>query len=166
MKYTVRIAGKTFEVDIEGREVTLDGRQLDARLLHQSGSMVQLQMEGVSRLMALVPGEQGWTVHHRGETWHAAVLDERTRRSESLTAAARSDSRGEVVRAPMPGLVLRLEVGEGSRVEPGTGVLVLEAMKMENEIRASSGGVVTKVLVAVGAPVEKGAPLIEIEAPS
>ena len=63
-------------------------------------------------------------------------------------------------------MVLRLEVGEGSRVEPGTGVLVLEAMKMENEIRASSGGVVTKVLVAVGSPVEKGAPLMEIEAPS
>ncbi len=166
MKYTVRIAGNTFEVNIEGREVTLDGRQLDARLLHQSAGMVQLQMEGVSRLMALVPGEHGWTVHHRGETQHAAVLDERARRAESLTATARPASRGEVVRAPMPGLVLRLEVGEGSRVEPGTGVLVLEAMKMENEIRASSGGVVTKVLVAVGSPVEKGAPLIEIEAPS
>ncbi len=166
MKYIVTIAGNTFEVEIEGREVRLDGRPLDARMLHQSGSMMLLQMEGVSRLMALVPGENGWTVHHRGETWHAAVLDERTQRLESLTAAARSESRGEVVRAPMPGLVLRLEVGEGSRVEPGTGVLVLEAMKMENEIKAASRGVVTKVLVAAGSPVEKGAPLVEIEAPS
>ena len=116
--------------------------------------------------MALMAGTDGWTVHHRGERWQAVVMDERTRRVESLGAAAGSESRGEVVRAPMPGLVLRLEVEEGTPVEPGTGVLVLEAMKMENEIRASSAGVVTKVLVSPGAPVEKGTPLIEIEAPS
>jgi len=62
----------------------------------------------------------------------------------------------------MPGLVLRLEVEEGQAVRIGTGLLVLEAMKMENEIRAVEVGVVRKILVRAGQAVEKGAVLVEI----
>jgi pyruvate carboxylase subunit B len=64
----------------------------------------------------------------------------------------------------MPGLVLRLEVEVGQRVETGAGVVVLEAMKMENEIRAAGPGVVRAVHVVVGQAVEKGAPLVELVA--
>jgi pyruvate carboxylase subunit B len=62
----------------------------------------------------------------------------------------------------MPGLVLRLEVEVGQRVEPGAGVVVLEAMKMENEIKAPGGGVIAAIHVAAGQAVEKGTPLLEI----
>jgi biotin carboxyl carrier protein len=67
-----------------------------------------------------------------------------------------------VVKAPMPGLVLRLEVEVGQRVEPGTGVVVLEAMKMENEIKAQGSGVVAAIHVEAGQAVDKGTPLVEI----
>ena len=62
----------------------------------------------------------------------------------------------------MPGLVLVVEVEEGQHVQEGQGVVVLEAMKMENEIKAVGGGVVTTIHVEPGQPVEKGAPLITI----
>jgi pyruvate carboxylase subunit B len=65
----------------------------------------------------------------------------------------------------MPGLVLRLEVETGQRIEAGAGLLVLEAMKMENEIRAPVGGVVERIQVGAGQAVEKGAVLIEIAEP-
>jgi len=65
---------------------------------------------------------------------------------------------------PMPGLVLRLEVDEGQSVTPGMGLVVLEAMKMENEIRAQSAGTVRRIHVKTGQAVEKGTPLLEIEA--
>jgi pyruvate carboxylase subunit B len=66
----------------------------------------------------------------------------------------------------MPGLVVRLEVEPGQTVAPGGGVLVLEAMKMENELRSPAGGRVRAVLVRAGQAVEKGQTLVEFEAPA
>jgi len=65
----------------------------------------------------------------------------------------------------MPGLVLRIEVAEGDAVSEGQGVVIVEAMKMENELRASGAGVVSRVLVAEGEAVEKDQVLVELAAP-
>ncbi|PYP09034.1 MAG: hypothetical protein DMD59_10365 [Gemmatimonadetes bacterium] len=65
----------------------------------------------------------------------------------------------------MPGLVVRVEVREGQVVEVGEGLVVVEAMKMENELRASSRGVVEQIHVSPGQRVEKGAPLVTIKVP-
>lgn len=67
------------------------------------------------------------------------------------------------IKAPMPGLVLSIEVKEGQEVGPGDPLLVLEAMKMENVIKSSGEGIVKAVLAEVGKPVDKGAILIEME---
>jgi pyruvate carboxylase subunit B len=64
----------------------------------------------------------------------------------------------------MPGLVLRVQVAPGQNVAAGTGVIVLEAMKMENELKAVGAGVVRSVRVSAGEAVEKGQVLIEFEA--
>ena len=66
------------------------------------------------------------------------------------------------MRAPMPGLVVRVEVAVGQRVEVGAGLVVVEAMKMENELRAQRAGVVETVHVAAGQTVDKGASLITL----
>jgi len=65
------------------------------------------------------------------------------------------------LRAPMPGLIVRVEVEPGDAVKAGQGVVIMEAMKMENELHSERDGVVARVLVAAGEPVEKGAVLIE-----
>ncbi len=70
---------------------------------------------------------------------------------------------GVEVRSPMPGMVVRLEVGEGSKVEAGDGLLILEAMKMENEIKAKLSGTVKKVMVGDKQIVDKGQLLLVIQ---
>src|SRR6266550_3620647 len=81
------------------------------------------------------------------------------------SAQGRKAVLGGVVKAPMPGLVVRVEVSEGQVVEVGEGLVVVEAMKMENELRASSRGVVEHIHVSAGQRVEKGAALVTIKVP-
>ena len=78
----------------------------------------------------------------------------------AVPAAARAT--GEVVKAPMPGNILKINVAPGQKVEEGDVLIVLEAMKMENEIVATKSGTVAQVAVSKGAVVETGAPLVVI----
>ncbi|HEV7783915.1 MAG TPA: biotin/lipoyl-containing protein [Thermoanaerobaculia bacterium] len=79
------------------------------------------------------------------------------------TRAAKGGRRRQTVKAYMPGRVVTLLAAEGEEVAAGQGVLVLEAMKMENEIRAEHGGTVTKIHVQPGQAVDNGTPLFELE---
>jgi glutaconyl-CoA/methylmalonyl-CoA decarboxylase subunit gamma len=88
-------------------------------------------------------------------------------RVETRDAGNRAKSTGKgslsgTVRAPMPGRVVKVLVEPGATVAKGTGVVVVEAMKMENELSSSVPGVVEKVFVSAGDAVERGAPLVEI----
>lgn len=69
---------------------------------------------------------------------------------------------GEVVKSPMPGSILKINVSEGQKVNEGDVLLILEAMKMENEVIAPKAGTVAQIAVAKGAVVETGAPLLVI----
>jgi biotin carboxyl carrier protein len=89
------------------------------------------------------------------------VMDERTRHIRSLTAGSTGARGPAPLRAPMPGLVVRVLVESGQEVAVGAGVVVLEAMKMENELKAPSAGVVGAIRVGAGEPVEKGQVLVE-----
>jgi pyruvate carboxylase subunit B len=90
------------------------------------------------------------------------VVDERTRVIRELTRAAAGAAGPRPVKAPMPGLVVRVEVDEGDEVREGQGVVIVEAMKMENELRAEADGRVARVCVAAGDAVEKDQVLLEL----
>ena len=77
-------------------------------------------------------------------------------------SAAPSLAAGEVVKSPMPGNILKINVTVGQKVNEGDTLLVLEAMKMENEIAAPKAGTVAQIIVSKGAVVETGAPLVVI----
>lgn len=77
-------------------------------------------------------------------------------------APAAALASGEVVKSPMPGNILKINVAPGQKVEEGDVLIVLEAMKMENEIVATKSGTVAQVAVSKGAVVETGAPLVVI----
>ena len=96
-----------------------------------------------------------------GQRFFAKVESERMR----IQAAARGPAGGGegVVKSPMPGRVVRVLVAEGDTIEAGAAVVVVEAMKMENELCSGLGGTVKKVHVKAGATVEGGAKLVEIE---
>jgi len=93
------------------------------------------------------------------------VQDERSREIEAVSGKDQPVVAGGTVRAPMPGLVVRIEVAEGQQVDAGAGLVVVEAMKMENELRAPRPGMVQTVHVAVGQAVEKGASLVTLASP-
>ncbi len=166
MKYTVSVGPHAVEVEIGQHWVKLDGQEVPARLETVGvGPLRYLTMEGSTTPMVVEQGgeHEGWTVQVAGRAWPVEVLDERAMQLREM--ARRSDEApggGGLVKAPMPGLVLRWEVEEGQSVGRGTGLVVLEAMKMENEIRAVGVGVVRRILVAAGTAVEKGTPLVEI----
>jgi biotin carboxyl carrier protein len=111
-------------------------------------------------------------VHHQGEGVYQVSTSQGSvavEVSDPLTAlatqtrAAKGGRRRQTVKAYMPGRVVTLLAAEGQEVTAGQGVLVLEAMKMENEIRAEHDGTVTKIYVQPGQAVDTGNPLFELE---
>jgi biotin carboxyl carrier protein len=155
MRYEVRIGERALRVEsslegrllIEGRVVAYDARQTGPG----EWSVV---VDGRSHDVVLLGGEPA-RIRIDGHETTAVVVDERA-------AAARGD-RGATsggrheIRAPMPGLLKSLHVAEGDVVERDTALATLEAMKMENELRAPSRARVQRLAIAAGTKVESGA---------
>ena len=91
------------------------------------------------------------------------ALDERTRAIRELSGASSGPVGPAPLKAPMPGLIVRINVQVGDPVQAGQGLVVMEAMKMENELRAQAAGKVKAIIASPGTAVEKGALLIELE---
>ena len=165
MKYHVTLAGRTVVVDVDGDRVTVEGKELTATLSSVPGTPLrQLLVGGRSVTVAVDPAGSGrWALTRRGERWEAEIVDERTRHIRSLTGGGEGAKGPAALRAPMPGLVVRVLVEPGQPVGQGAGLVVLEAMKMENELRAAAAGVVKSVAVGSGETVDKGQILIELE---
>jgi biotin carboxyl carrier protein len=166
MRYFVTIGGRTVEVDLEGPEPTVEGRTVSADMRTLPGTPVRhLLVDGRSVPVVLRPGPRRgeWDVRIEGRHYEAEVVDERTRAINEMTGGSRAARGPKPVRAPMPGLVVRVEVEAGETVAPGQGIVIVEAMKMENELKADGGGVVSRVHVAAGQAVEKGTVLVEFE---
>lgn len=162
MRYFVQLGEREVVVDLEPDGVRVDGALVPAHLEPLPGTPLrQLRIGERSLVFAVESGERGgWALSWRGERWDAAVVDERTRHIRSLTGEGRQRAGAGEVKAPMPGLVLRVHVAPGQRVAAGEGLVVLEAMKMENQIKAPAAGVVEAVRVGAGTAVEKGQVLL------
>ena len=165
MKYVVLLDGQTIEVEVEGDRVTVDGQSHSATLGLIPGTPLRhLLIDGRPMALAVQAiGRGRWALSPMGERWEMEVLDERTRHIRSLAAGADQRRAAKVLKAPMPGLVIRVQVEPGQRVEAGTALVVLEAMKMENELKAAAPGVVKTLRVTAGEAVEKGQVLVEFE---
>ena len=165
MRYYVTIEGTEHVVELGPDGVRIDGDPVDAELAAAAGSPVRhLLLDGRSyRLSAEHQGDGQWSLHHDGFRVEAHVLDERTRAIREMTASAAPQAAAKPLKAPMPGLIVRIEVEPGVHVTPGQGLVIIEAMKMENELRAEAVGCVASVRVAAGQAVEKGQVLIEFQ---
>jgi len=165
MKYIVTVAGREIEVEVDGERVTVAGRTVPATLGRVAGTPLrQLSLGGRPETLVMQPSGRGqWAVGMRGERWEVEVVDERTRHIRALTGGADRQRGAGALRAPMPGLVVRVLVEPGQAVSRGGGIVVLEAMKMENELKAAADGTVKAVRIGTGEPVEKGQVLVEFE---
>jgi biotin carboxyl carrier protein len=165
MRYYVTIGDRTYEVDLS-EAPQIDGEPIEAELVTVPGTPVRhLLADGRSMTVVARRGETGgWELYLAGERFDADVVDERTRAIRAMTGKGGAAGGARPVRAPMPGLVVGLLVEEGQAVAAGDGVAIVEAMKMENELKAETPGVVSKILVETGQAVDKGTVLVEFEA--
>ena len=165
MKYFVTVAERELEVDVDGDQVTVGGTRYAVSLSHAPGTPVrQLLLDSRAEALAVdALGNGRWAITLAGERWEMEVLDERTRHIRSLTSGGNQARGPAALKAPMPGLVVRVQVEAGATVAVGSGVVVLEAMKMENELRAASAATVRTVRVKPGEAVEKGQVLVEFD---
>jgi acetyl/propionyl-CoA carboxylase alpha subunit len=164
VKYIVAMGETRVTVDVEPDAVTVTGRRIPASLADIEGTPVRMVTIGdrVHRVVVRRRESKGrYVLWIDGYTYDVEALDERTRTIRDLTAEAAGPTGPRPLVAPMPGLIVRVQVGPGDTVRQG--LVVMEAMKMENELRSSGAGRVTRVAVTPGAAVEKGAILIELE---
>ena len=166
MRYHVSLRGHTYVIDVDGGAVAVDGDRLEAHWAAIPGTPLIHVFLGKDSwtvaCQALEATGKRWALGTVGERLEAEVEDDRSKQIEALTGQGRKGPHGGVVRAPMPGLVVKVEVTVGQEVAVGAGLVVVEAMKMENELRATSRGVVEQIHVAAGDRVEKGAPLVTL----
>jgi biotin carboxyl carrier protein len=165
MKYFVTVEGREVEVVVDGERVRVNGEEFEAHLGTIPGTPLRHLLLGDRSLtLAIEPAGRGrWHLARFGDRREVEVVDERTRHIRTLTGQG-AQARGPAqLKAPMPGLVARILVEVGQRVEAGAGIVVLEAMKMENELRAAQTGVVRALPVRPGQAVEKGQLLAEFD---
>jgi biotin carboxyl carrier protein len=143
-------------------EVTLDGRTVHVDAV-RSGPTIYSVIENGQQFEAMVDekGAHGFDVLVAGRIFHLEVIDERSKLLAGSAAAVASGP--QTVLAEMPGKVVKLAVAPGSAVSEGQGVVILEAMKMENQIPSPIDGVVTEIAVSEGQTVEAGATLFVVE---
>ena len=166
MKYIVTVNGTDIAVELDGENARAGDSSVRARLsnLDDGPERVLTLGDEVHRVFVR-PGETrgNYTLWVDGFRFDVEALDERSRAIRELSAATAAPKGPAPLVAPMPGMIVRVNVAEGDVIQAGQGLVVMEAMKMENELRAPSAGAVRRVLVAPGTAVEKGALLLEME---
>lgn len=167
MKYYVTIEEHLVEIELSdtpaGYTATVEGTTHAIDVASVSGDAVySLLVDGRSHDILVESTAAGVEITVGADLFQITVQDEWERRLANIQRRAAVEGGETIVRAPMPGAVVAAEVTAGARVKRGDGLIVLSAMKMENEIRAPRDGIVLQVLVAVGDKVERNASLVII----
>jgi len=154
--------------------VTLDGERVDVEFTSVFGDAVSgrwvVRIDDQAHAIGYqyrpphptnVDAVPNWDLSLKGSAIEAEVLDDRQATIRELVGATLAARGPQPIKASMPGLVVKVDVREGDTVEPGQGVVVVEAMKMENELLAQSHAIVQKIHVAPGQPVQRDQVLVE-----
>ena len=165
MKYITTIEDKQFTVEIiDEKHVSVDGKVYEIDFESVSGQPVySLIVDGRSHESYIYQGEENWQVLLRGRLYPVTVEDEREMRLRAA-AGGRVAETGEFhLRAPMPGLVVTVTVTEGQEVKKGEVLLILESMKMQNELKAPRDGTIGRIRVQPGESVEQRQTLLSVQ---
>jgi biotin carboxyl carrier protein len=165
MKYTALVAGQKVEIDFERK----GSKSLKARIGNRTYQLEASAVEpGVywfnfnnrSIEVHVSPSDDGYSVAVSGHHIPVEILDARA----ALKKAAQHGHDGLIdIRAPMPGKIVKVLIGEGVEVQANQGILVMEAMKMQNEIKSPKKGLVRKLGVTEGVAVNAGDLLVSVE---
>lgn len=165
MKYTAVVDGERVEIQLNRLEagiveVEMGGQKFTLEARAVEPGVYWINWNNRSLEVAVSKNSEGYVVSTEGRRANVEIVDPRT----ALRRASRQGQEGVVeIRAPMPGKVVKVLLGEGADVQPNQGILVMEAMKMQNEIKSPKKGVVKKLGVAEGTAVSSGDLLAIVE---
>lgn len=165
MKYVTVINNEQYEIDIDKEGgILVNGEPRDVDFLNLGGALYSVITQNQSLEVVIDDEDHTIAVMMNGRLYETQVLDER-----ALLMAQRrgglGNSSGEV-HSPMPGLIVQVSVEDGQEVKQGQTIVILESMKMQNELKAPIDGTVSSIHVEAGQTVDKNAFLIEIEPPA
>ena len=164
MKYITNVEGKQFLVEIiDDKHVSVDGKVYEVDFESVSGQPVySLIVDGRSHESYIYQGEDNWQVLLRGRLYPVTVEDEREKRLRAAAGGGVAETGEYHLRAPMPGLVVAVPVTEGQEIKKGQVILILESMKMQNELKAPRDGTIGRIRVKAGESVEQKQTLLSI----
>jgi biotin carboxyl carrier protein len=164
VNFLATVDGRSARVEVKPREdgylVTIDGRPLPIDVEATGPSTLHLLVEGRGYDVGLARQPTGYQVELPGGSWQVELAPASSGRTVPIGRASTGPVR---LTAPMPGRVVRVMVTAGERVAAGAGLVVVEAMKMENELRAPRAGRVHQLEVQEGQTVEAGSLLAVLE---
>jgi len=166
VRYIVTINGERIELSRDGALFTVDSEQVSAALEEIEGTPVRIVRIGDEVHRVIVQQQRGrgeYELWINGHRYRAEALDERARAIRDMAATSQASAGPAPLIAPMPGLIVRIKVAIGDLVQAGQGLVIMEAMKMENELRSNAAGKVRSISAEEGSAVEKGAVLVELE---
>ncbi|MBM4423611.1 MAG: biotin/lipoyl-binding protein [Chloroflexi bacterium] len=164
MRYLTTLNDKTYTIEInDDRHVTVDGKmyEIDLEAL-AAQSLYSLLIDNQSYEAFIESDDEGWRVLMRGDLYEAKVVDERAARLAKSAGGAAPQSGDFHLKAPMPGLVVSVPVGEGQAVKKGDILVILESMKMQNELKSPREGTVARVKVKGGDTVEQNQIMVTV----
>ena len=163
--YVVTLKNRKMNISLSSNSlVTIDGDEYHHELYPLSGDTYLLKLENKIYEISLNRNEQGtYLVAVDGKSYDADIRTALQERASALIDQGNKQSHKAVVKAPMPGLILKIKKSAGENVQHGESVLILEAMKMENDLLAPFEGMIKEINVKEGTTVEKGSILFTIE---
>ena len=164
MKYITTIDDKEFIVELlDDRRVSVNGNTYKVDFETVSGQPVySLIVDGRSHEAYVQEGDDDWQVLLRGRLYSATVVDEREKRLRAAAGGGVAETGEYHLKAPMPGLIVAIPVEEGQEVKKGDVLLVLESMKMQNELKAPRDGIVSRIKVKPGESVEQKQSMLDV----
>ncbi|HRQ23573.1 MAG TPA: biotin/lipoyl-binding protein [Anaerolineales bacterium] len=165
MKYVTTINGQEYEVEIvDERHVRVGDKLLTVDFESVSGQPVySLILGGKSYESFVYQGDEDWEVLLRGRQYQVKVEDEREKRLRAAAGGGVAEGGEFHLKAPMPGLVVSVLVEEGQEVTKGQVLLILESMKMQNELKAPRDGAIGRIRVKGGESVEQKQTLLSVQ---
>lgn len=164
MKYITQINETEFIIEIiDEKHIRINDKVLEVDFQSIGGQPVySLIIDGKSYEAYVSPDEDEWQILLRGRLYQARVEDEREKRLRAAAGASESESSEFLLKAPMPGLVVAIPIAEGQQVKKGQVILILESMKMQNELKSPRDGIVNRLKVKAGETVEQKQTLLSV----
>jgi len=165
MKYITTVDGKEFQIEVvDEKHVRVGDRLLEVDFESVNGQPVfSVILDGKSYESFISESDEGWQVLMRGRQYQVLVEDEREKRLRAAAGGGVAEGGEFNLKAPMPGLVVAIPVAEGQEIKKGQVLIILESMKMQNELKSPKDGIVERIRVKAGESVEQKQALLSVK---